>query len=749
MHAASAPSHESDAVPLTVKLPCSTVTALIRQHGRDFTRGGVFLAAPRALHPEGTRVRFAVELSNGQRVLEGLGVVRWSRGPAGAGERPRLPGMGVQFTRLEGESRKLVDLLVASQGSAARSDEPPGPEVCEAAFEEPLGAPTRAPSAPVAAPATPSAFAPPRIAPLSEHTPTPTPTPRSAGGGAARPRATPPGLTPSTRGLGEPPLTPRPSRAGPALDVPMGLTPRPSRVEPPALEPIPLPGPTPRRAGLALDLEPISLPGPTPPVVPAVTPASDATPARATPRPAPTRAEAPAVPAGFSIDDLDLSLEPEAPAVPAAKPAPQPEPLRLSLDDLEDLEDAKPSPAPAPKPVAAQAPRTPVVPAAPALTPPQAAAPGAPNGGSRETSVAAARAVEALRVSRAIDLLRKKEYARAEAELQLAVAQEPENARLRFELGLVYFEWSDADRDHDGAAEACFARAAELDPTFDQPLVYLGNVQLRRRLLKDAERSFHEALLRDPHGRGAQQGLALVRTLRWRRRAPFLAATAVAVLALAGLGYRLVVKGAPAAEPAQQVAQTSPTPAEAAPAPVAKVEPAPVAPAPQQAAAPGPEATPPATTPSAPAPSTEATPVAVAANAAPAASEPAPTAAAPSAPVAKAPAVRRSRPAATSRPAVEKPVAEKSAGGGGKGSAGTWVKKGEAALRSGQVEEAQEAFTRAIAADAGHAVAHRGLGSVLLMQGREAEAGKAFRQYLKLAPGAADAARIQALVQGL
>ena len=43
----------------------------------------------------------------------------------------------------------------------------------------------------------------------------------------------------------------------------------------------------------------------------------------------------------------------------------------------------------------------------------------------------------------------------------------------------------------------------------------------------------------------------------------------------------------------------------------------------------------------------------------------------------------------------------------------------------------------------------QGLGSVHMMQGRDAEAAAAYRAYLRLAPNAPDAGRIQALLSGL
>ena len=77
------------------------------------------------------------------------------------------------------------------------------------------------------------------------------------------------------------------------------------------------------------------------------------------------------------------------------------------------------------------------------------------------------------------------------------------------------------------------------------------------------------------------------------------------------------------------------------------------------------------------------------------------------------------------------------------------VQAGDSALRAGKVDEALDNFTRAIAADPSHAPAHRGLGSVYVMLGRDGEAAAAYKRYLSLAPNASDAARIQALLQGL
>jgi hypothetical protein len=67
----------------------------------------------------------------------------------------------------------------------------------------------------------------------------------------------------------------------------------------------------------------------------------------------------------------------------------------------------------------------------------------------------------------------------------------------------------------------------------------------------------------------------------------------------------------------------------------------------------------------------------------------------------------------------------------------------------GNLVEAEKRFKDALAADAQYAPAHRGLGLVYERAGKNAQAVKHLRTYLKLAPGAADAAAIRKRIAGL
>lgn len=744
----SDPTPPSQSATVVVRLDCATVSAFIKEYARCVTQGGLFLQT-RTLHPVGERLAFSVELKSGQVLLSGIGIVRWSQGPASPFDRPRVPGMGLRFAELEPDSRQLVALLVATGTDAARSPEPPGPRIAEllAANATALETPGEVPPAFAIGPALPADTEPsgpprpaplpdvPRIAPLPE-------VPAIAPMGAAKgPRSeSPPGLAPRT-GRHTPP--PRSVRRTPVPFIPpLTAETAPARAAPPLTAET-----APARAALPLPAVPAALPLPPPEPVAAALPLPPPEPRiAALPLPPPeprtaapptsvavTPTSAPLAPSTAPVDAAPLAQASRLAAASAPSPASSAELAAAATTVTTAARPSRTDPAlPQVEPRAGAR-----VDVATGL-PPRAAEPAPRAPSEREQG--------AQRVTRAIEALRRQEYAKAESELQLAVAHEPDNARYRFELGLVYFEWSDGrTRDHDGAAEACFARAAELDSTFDQPLVYLGQVRLRRRLLAEAEAAFREALHRQPHGRGAREGLAVIAAMRWKQRVLRGAVVAAALVLPLG-GYALLRSSAPA--------PAAPAPVAAAPAAAAPSAPVALAPA---DARPAPPATPPAASAPAPAPQASAASAPPAAASAVAASSTPPAAVAPAsepapAAVAAAPAASKPsapRPPRTTRKAAEAPRTAPAPAVSAGGSAAQLVKAGDAALRAGQADEALAAFTQAIKANPGFAAAHRGLGSVHMMQGRDAEAAAAYRTYLRLAPDAPDAGRIQGLLSGL
>jgi len=74
---------------------------------------------------------------------------------------------------------------------------------------------------------------------------------------------------------------------------------------------------------------------------------------------------------------------------------------------------------------------------------------------------------------------------------------------------------------------------------------------------------------------------------------------------------------------------------------------------------------------------------------------------------------------------------------------------GEAYRQAGQFDKAEQAFLKALALDAQYALARYNLGLTYAAQGRNSEAVACFGEYLRLAPNAADAADVQALIERL
>ncbi len=95
---------------ITLKYP--DVTAFVEKFATNVSRGGIFIAS-RAPKPIGTQVRFELLLADGKsRVLKGEGAVAWVRefDP----RNPNRPhGMGIKFARLDSESRKVIDRILA------------------------------------------------------------------------------------------------------------------------------------------------------------------------------------------------------------------------------------------------------------------------------------------------------------------------------------------------------------------------------------------------------------------------------------------------------------------------------------------------------------------------------------------------------------------------------------------------------------------------------------------------------------
>jgi uncharacterized protein (TIGR02266 family) len=102
--------------PVRVRLRYAAFETFIEKFAPNVTRGGLFLAS-RTPRPVGEVFAFEVQLAGGEVALSGDGKVTWVRefDPA-APNKPH--GMGVQFLRLDGPSRDVLNQMLARKAGA-------------------------------------------------------------------------------------------------------------------------------------------------------------------------------------------------------------------------------------------------------------------------------------------------------------------------------------------------------------------------------------------------------------------------------------------------------------------------------------------------------------------------------------------------------------------------------------------------------------------------------------------------------
>ncbi len=97
-------------VGLLVKLQHKGLDEFAAKYATNLSEGGMFIRT-REPKPIGTELNFKVEIADGQRVLQGIAIVRWVR-PANDPGGPQ--GMGLEFLKLDDASRALVDRMLGS-----------------------------------------------------------------------------------------------------------------------------------------------------------------------------------------------------------------------------------------------------------------------------------------------------------------------------------------------------------------------------------------------------------------------------------------------------------------------------------------------------------------------------------------------------------------------------------------------------------------------------------------------------------
>jgi uncharacterized protein (TIGR02266 family) len=113
-------------VPYRITLDVANRDEFETVYATNLSRGGMFIHShnPR---PIGTKVAFEILVADGTQVLRGEGVVKWVRAPA-TDKTELNPGMGIEFTKLEGESRDVIERIISEREAQAPPAKPPSTE---------------------------------------------------------------------------------------------------------------------------------------------------------------------------------------------------------------------------------------------------------------------------------------------------------------------------------------------------------------------------------------------------------------------------------------------------------------------------------------------------------------------------------------------------------------------------------------------------------------------------------------------
>src|SRR5262245_43126320 len=96
---------------MRIKLKYPDLETFIQKYAVNISRGGIFIAT-KTPKPVGTQLKFEFLLAGGENVIRGEGQVLWTR-EFDPNQPTKAHGMGVKFTRLDGESQGVIDRALA------------------------------------------------------------------------------------------------------------------------------------------------------------------------------------------------------------------------------------------------------------------------------------------------------------------------------------------------------------------------------------------------------------------------------------------------------------------------------------------------------------------------------------------------------------------------------------------------------------------------------------------------------------
>jgi uncharacterized protein (TIGR02266 family) len=98
-------------VTLKIKFKSETLDQFIERYSVDISQGGIFIRTKEPL-PVGTILRFEFQLKDASPLITGDGTVVWTRDPESSAQGV-APGMGVRFDSLPGDSKQVLERILA------------------------------------------------------------------------------------------------------------------------------------------------------------------------------------------------------------------------------------------------------------------------------------------------------------------------------------------------------------------------------------------------------------------------------------------------------------------------------------------------------------------------------------------------------------------------------------------------------------------------------------------------------------
>ena len=112
--------HQRASLNMLVQFRLADIEQFMREYAANVSAGGMFIRT-REPKPQGSMIYLQVKLSDGSKMLEGLGKVIHVNPPDSA-----VPGMGIEFVNLDADSRKVIDQIINERVDELDAIEPEG-----------------------------------------------------------------------------------------------------------------------------------------------------------------------------------------------------------------------------------------------------------------------------------------------------------------------------------------------------------------------------------------------------------------------------------------------------------------------------------------------------------------------------------------------------------------------------------------------------------------------------------------------